>query len=111
MQESTQEQTQETTKKGSNQEENNDAKYVKRQKQTCILKLVTDRPEMPRKLELDDNKRKQLEELMLEYPTKEEQNEQGNNPEEQIAEKRLSTCLHCGKIQYDKRKTEPPRSK
>ena len=44
------------------------------------MKLVKDSPEMPRKLELDDNKRKQLAELMLEYPTKEE-DEQENNPE------------------------------
>ena len=61
------------------------------------MKLVKDSPEMPRKLELDDNKRKQLAELMLEYPTKEEQGEQENNPEEQIEGKRLFTCLHCGK--------------
>ena len=54
------------------------------------MKLVKDNPEMPQKLEPDDNKRKQLAELMLEYPAKEEQDDQ-----EQIEEKRLFTCLLC----------------
>ena len=50
---------------------------------------------MPKKLELDDLQRKQLAELMLEYPTKEEQLELENNQDEQIGEKRIFTCLHC----------------
>ena len=61
------------------------------------MKLVKDNPEMPRRLELDDNQRMQLAELMLEYPTKGEQYEQENNPEEQIGGKRIFTCLNCEK--------------
>ena len=34
------------------------------------MQLVQRYPEMPSELELDDNRRKQLAELMLEYPTK-----------------------------------------
>ena len=61
---------------------------MKRQKQTDIMKLVKENPEMPKKLKLGDSKRKQLAELMLEYPIKEVQE---NNPEEQTQEK---TPLH-----------------
>ena len=67
---------------------------MKRQKQTDIMKLVKENPEMPKKLELDDNKRKQLAELMLEYPTKEVQE---NNPEEQIEENASSHAYSAGK--------------
>ena len=99
-QESTREHKQETTKKENNPEENNDDKYVKRQQQTSIMKLVRENPVMPGKLELDDLQRKQLAELMLEYPTKEEQPELENNQDEQIREKRIYTCLNCEK-KYD----------
>ena len=54
-----------------NENENeSDSKYVKKPKQTYIMQLVQGYPGMPSALELDDNKRKQLAELMLEYPTK-----------------------------------------
>ena len=54
-----------------NEKENeSDPKYVKKPKQTYIMQLVQRYPEMPSELELDDNRRKQLAELMLEYPTK-----------------------------------------
>ena len=95
--ESTQEHKQETTNKENNLDQNNDDKNVRRQKQTCIMKLVRDNPEMPEKLELDDTQRKQLAELMLEYPTKEEQLEVENSQDGQIGEKRIFTCLHCEK--------------
>ena len=99
-QESTRERKQETTEKETtekenNPENNNEDKYVKKQQQTSIMKLVRENPEMPAKLELGDLQRKQLAELMLEYPTKEEQPE--NNQDEQTREKRIYTCLNCGK--------------
>ena len=59
------------------------------------MKLVKNNPEMPEQLELDDNQRKQLAGLMLEYPTKEEQQDQENNQEEQTGAKRIFTCLRC----------------
>ena len=98
--EPTQEHTQETTKKENNPDEHNEDKYVKKWKQTCIMKLIKENPEMPKILELDDLQRKQLAELMLEYPTKEEQLEGKNNQGEQTGEKRIFTCLNC-KRTYD----------
>ena len=54
-----------------NENENeSDSKYAKKLKQTYVMQLVQGYPEMPSELELDDNKRKQLAELMLGYPTK-----------------------------------------
>ena len=41
---------------------------MKKPKQTYITQLVQKYPEMPNGLELNDNRRKQLAELMLEYP-------------------------------------------
>ena len=73
------------------------------------MKLVRENPVMPEKLELGDLQRKQLAELMLEYQTKEEQPELENNQDEQIREKRIFTCLNCGKIQHDRRKAESPK--
>ena len=46
------------------------------------MQLVQRYPEMPSELELDDNRRKQLAELLLEYPTKKDEDEQENPPRE-----------------------------
>ena len=59
-----------------------ESKYAKRPKQTYIIQLVQKYPEMPDELELNNNRRKQLAELMLEYPTKNEEEEQENPPSE-----------------------------
>ena len=56
-----------------------EAEYItKTAEKTEITQLVATRPEMPGELELNREDRKQLAELMLEYPTKtDEQEEEG----------------------------------
>ena len=55
-------------------EDRSELKYAKKRKQTYIIQLVQRYPEMPCELELDDNRRRQLAELMPEYPTKKKKN-------------------------------------
>merc|ERR1712114_122486 len=108
--EPTQEHTQEMTKKENNPDEHNEDKYVKKRKQTCIMKLIRENPEMPKILELDDLQRKQLAELMLEYPTKEEQLEVKNNQCEQTGgKKNLHMSEMREKIRHNRRKAESPK--
>ena len=67
-------------------------KYAKQPKQTYIMQLVEKHPEIPEEIELNNERRKQLAELMLEYPTRNDEEEQENPPREQTEEKRCYTC-------------------
>ena len=52
------------------------------------MQLVEKHPEMPEEIELNNERRRQLAELMLEYPTRIDEEEQENPPREQTEEKR-----------------------
>ena len=87
-------------------EDESELKYVEKPKQTYIIQLVQRYPEMPCELELDDNRRKQLAELMLEYPANKKKNRK--TPREN---KQKKTTLHMPemqeRIQYHARQTKP----
>ena len=79
-------QQQETGKKGGTE-------YTKTAEKTAITHLVARQPEMPNALELNREGREQLAELVLEYPTR-----QDNQGEETMGGKRrYYTCLRCKK--------------
>ena len=71
--------------------------YAKQQKQTYITQLVEKRPEIPEELELNKERRKQLAELMLEYPTQTDEMEKESLTQENAGEKRYYACQNCGK--------------
>ena len=92
-----QEHEEKPTQREKEERERSESKYVKKPRQTYIIQLVQKYPEMPYELKLNDNRRKQLAELMLEYPTKNDEEEQENPPREQTEEKRHYTCQNCKK--------------
>ena len=59
------------------------------------MQLVEKSPEMPEEIELNKDRRNQLAELMLEYPTKADEKE--NLTREQTDEKSYYTCQNCKK--------------
>ena len=67
--------------------------FAKQLERTYIMQLVEKNPEMPEELALNKDRRKQLAELMLEYPTRADDEE--NPTREQEKEKRYYTCQNC----------------
>ena len=59
------------------------------------MQLVKQIPEMPEIIELNRERRKQLAGIILEYPTKIEDEE--DQQEQTTEEKRIYTCLSCEK--------------
>ena len=71
-----------------------DTEYAKTAEKTEIAHLLASRPEIPTELELNREGRKQLEELMLEYPTKkDDQEEETMEEEEEQKQRRYYTCV------------------
>ena len=66
--------------------------YVNKQEKTHITQLIKQIPEIPETIELNRERRKQLAEIMLEYPTKADEEDQ---PKQTHEEKRIYTCLFC----------------
>ena len=69
----------------------NKVEYTKTEEQTEIIQLVEEHPGIPDELELGGGNRKHLSELMLEYPTKAEAQEELREQEKF----RHYTCLKC----------------
>ena len=72
-----------------------ETKYTKNAEWADITKLVAIHPEMPGEIELNRESRKQLSELMLEYPTKTRDLEE--EEAEETEQRRNYTCINCKK--------------
>ena len=71
--------------------EGNEIEYTKDAEKTDITQLVAARREMPEEMELNRESRKQLAELMLEYPTRIDKQEEA----EETEQRRQYTCINC----------------
>ena len=61
------------------------------------MPLVEKHPEMPEELELNKERRKQMAELTLGYPTQTDEMEKESLSQENAGEKRYYTCKNCRK--------------
>ena len=62
-----------------------------KQEETHVTQLIKQSPEIPEIIELNRERRKQLAEIMLEYPTKREDEEEQQG--QTIEERRIYTCI------------------
>ena len=82
--------------------------FANQQKKTHIAQLVGQNPEMPEEIELNKDRRKQLAELMLGYPTKAAEEE---NPASKQEDEKILRMPELRKtLQRDKRKIQPSRT-
>ena len=73
------------------EDQTRETEYTKNAETTDIMELVAIRPEIPEEMELNRESRKQIEDLMLEYPTKTRELEE---EAEETEQSRNYTCLN-----------------